>query len=144
MDGKLKSLVSQVFTEFNETNGFELKISSEKGFIEFESELFTVKLERYRDELYVYLYKYGSDEINLFNLVNYLHQGTLSEVRSNYFRREEYIESRWKSQARYIVEVLNKNFEEIRKFYRARDYHQLVKDVEAFVVRSNPDLFQKG
>lgn len=60
--------------------------------IELSCDVFNVKLEKYRREIYITLYKSGhiEDEINLFNILQYIKKDSLSKVPvSNFFSEEK-------------------------------------------------------
>jgi hypothetical protein len=73
MKSNFAKYVSQYFDEFIKNNLFIKQYELDDGqsyIVEFSTDLFVVKIEKYRKEFYVTLYKigYSDEEINLFNL----------------------------------------------------------------------------
>jgi hypothetical protein len=80
-----------------EIYGFKIKEEINDGryyMIEYSSIDFVIKIEKYFRELYVSLYRLSdpNNEINLFNLLEYLKQGNINVSKSEYFHKEKDIE----------------------------------------------------
>lgn len=72
-DSFAKLIEKYGFNKVNEVN------EGQSYWIEYRSNTFGIKIEKYRREFYTSLYKTGTDkEIDLFNLLRYLNKGSLN------------------------------------------------------------------
>lgn len=131
-----------------EIYGFSIKDELNDGqsyFIEYSSETIVIKLEKYRREFYVTLYKLNNPdkEINLFNLLDYVNQTKSNAPKAEYFRNEKDIEECYKKQLNYISNLIYDNYDAINDFFTIDNYESKVADLEKFIMKKYPDLFRK-
>ena len=109
-----QNFVNYIYEFFNkliELYDFKIKAELNEGqsyLIEYESKDFSIKIEKYFREFYVSLYKLDDleNEINLFNLLEYLKQGATDSPRSEYFHKEKDIEICYRNQLEYISTII--------------------------------------
>jgi hypothetical protein len=112
-------------------------------FIEFGSTTVSLKLEKYRREIYVYLYKptLPNNGINLFLLLQFLSKDTASKTESNYFTKILNSEENYKMQVQWIAMVLKSNIDKIIEFFLAPDIDEKIQEVNRYVMSKYPKLF---
>lgn len=112
--------------------------------VEYKSDSFVIKIIKYRREFYLTLYKSENpkNEINLFNLLQYLNK-TTEIPKSNYFTDENEIDESYRKQLNYLSTCLYENFEEINVFFSNKSYESKVVDLENFMINKYPNLFKK-
>lgn len=110
--------------------------------IEFTTDLFAIKFEKYRRGVYVTLHKIGYPnlEINLFNLLNYL--GISSEA--NYFIEEKNPDECYKNQINYITSIFEQNYPTIYNFFKAENYAESYRKLNEYLIQRYPELFKKA
>ena len=140
--------ISISFKKFVEKYGFVQQKEERDGqmyLVEYASSLFVIELETYRREVYASLRKTGIEDswINLFNLLAYLGQSSTDVPKSNYYSEEKNVDERYCKQVEYITRVIEENILAIIEFFGAKDYPSKYADVEAFVIKRNPELFKK-
>lgn len=136
------------FKNLIDVYGFNIKEELNEGdssFILYSSNIFVIKLEKYRHEFYVTLHKLNvSDkEINLFNLLDYINQAKLNAPRAEYFKNEKNIDECYKKQLNYISNLIYDNYDEINDFFSSDNYEFNFADLENYIVNKYPDLFGK-
>lgn len=107
--------IHEFFIRLTESFGFQIKteLDEEQSFmIEYSSEIYIIKIEKYLREFYVTLYKIDKPdiEINLFNLLEYLKQGEKQIPKSDYFRLEKDINECYRKQLLHLSSVLFENY----------------------------------
>ncbi len=86
--------------------------------VEYGSNIFVIKIEKYRREFYVTLFKTSSkQEVNLFNLLSYLNKESKESPKSEYFNDEVNMEESYRKQLDHISATICNNFEIINFFY---------------------------
>lgn len=115
-------------------------------FAEYSSEHFVVKLVTYRREIYVTLYKAGNpdEEINLFNLLNYLNQKNSTTVESEYFPSETNLEECYRKQLKHIAYTVESHFKEIYDFFTCENIELEYSALEKYMLMTYPNLFSRG
>jgi hypothetical protein len=111
--------------------------------MEFDSKIFNIKIEKYRNEFYTTLCKinYPNDEINLYNLLDYIFKTDNNDrVFSNYFDEFTDFES-YKLQIKYISDLIYDNFNAINNFFNNEDYMFKYEDLRKFIIMKYPDIF---
>ncbi|HET9058204.1 MAG TPA: hypothetical protein VFN30_15270 [Chitinophagaceae bacterium] len=146
------SFVKYIYEYFEKLiERFGLKKQNEQGdgqsySVEYSSDIFVVRLEKYRREFYATLYKIGhsDDEINLFNLLQYLNKdATPKAPEAKYFPEESNIDECYRKQLRYITDVVCENFTELNDFFREGNYESKVKDIKRFMMEKYPELYKR-
>lgn len=112
--------------------------------IEYSSDAFVIKLEKYRREFYVALYKTGYPDkgVDLFNLLNYLNQTSSDVPKYKYFEEEQDLDERYKKQFNYISDIIDDNFAVINDFFKSGDYELKMADIRKFMLNKYPNLFK--
>jgi hypothetical protein len=126
-------------------HGFKIKTEINDGryyLIEYSSIDFVIKIEKYFRELYVSLYKLSdpNNEINLFNLLEYLKQGN-NVPKSKYFHEEKDLEECYRKQLMYISNVFYENFIAINDYFSSNNYALNIVDMKNFRKNKYPELY---
>jgi hypothetical protein len=130
------------------TYGFkkQKEINDSRGYysIEYYSPDMTLKIESYRRELYLTLYKNSIPnlEIEIFNLLNYLYRNSENFFQAEFFRHEKNIEESYRKQIEYSSRVLALNFDTIVNFFRDQNYEKEAANLREYLLKKNPDLFK--
>jgi hypothetical protein len=145
---ELKRVVSTCFTSLVEQYGLrqqEEETEGETYSIKYVSHCFVIRLETYRHEFYVTLYKadVSEKEIGLFNLLAYLIHPPSTAPVAEYFHNEENIVERYRKQLTHVATAIENNFEAISLFFNSVNYESNVADVEQFVIARYPGLFKR-
>lgn len=148
MEKKIIRYVQFFFKNLIEAYGFNIKEELNEGesyFILYSSDVFVIKLEKYRHEFYVTLHKLNvpDKEVNLFNLLDYIHQNKLNKPRAEYFKNEKNIDECYKKQLNYISNLIDDNYDEINDFFSGDNYEFNFADLENYIIKKYPDLFGK-
>lgn len=148
MKQNFQKYIYSYFAKLVEKYGFkkENEQTDEQSYsIEYCSNIFVIKLEKYRREFYATLYKTGNknNEINLFNLLSYLNQASLNVSEAEYFRNEKDIEESYRKQLNHISTTIYKNFDGINNFFSSGDYESKVAEIRKFMLNKYPELFKK-
>lgn len=149
MKFSMKSNVLQYVHEYFERIGFKKQneLDDDQSYsVEYTSDVFVVKLEKYRREFYVTLYRTGhpDDEIGLFNLLQYLNKGVPEAFEANYFSDESNIDECYRKQLQYLSATVQENLTAISEFFRIGDYDLKIKAVQKFMMEKYPQLFKKN
>lgn len=148
MSQNFQKYIYESFAKLVEQYGFrkENELNDDQSYsIEYCSNTFVLKLEKYRRDFYATVYKtgYQDKEINLFNLLIYLNQNTKNIPQFDYFQEGINIEEYYREQFSYISTTLYKNFEEINDFFSSGDYESKFNDINKFMIDRYPNLFKK-
>lgn len=146
-----QNFVNYIYEFFNkliELYDFKIKAELNEGqsyLIEYESKDFSIKIEKYFREFYVSLYKLDDleNEINLFNLLEYLKQGATDSPRSEYFHKEKDIEICYRNQLEYISTIIYNNFPAISSFFCSVTFKSNVLAFERYWENKHPELYKK-
>lgn len=120
---------------------------NESYYIEYSSNSFGIKLEKYHREVYATLYRldYPKKEINLFNLLNFLNQNRDSNyITSNYFDKEKDINKCYKMQLKNLSMIIYENFDLLNDFFNSENYLSNFENVEKFMINKYPAFFKKS
>lgn len=137
------------FSKLIEEHGFSKndEIDTDGSYsIEYSSKSFVIRIEKYRRELYVVLYRPGNEKskANLFNLLQYINKDILDKVtESNYFRDETDLEESYKKQLNHISSAIYENYDSINDFYSSPDLDLRLEDLKTFMINRYPNLFGK-
>ncbi len=123
-------------------------------FVVFSTKTFAVKVVEYRRELYAWLHRvdhpdeevdlYTDDEIDLYNLIEYLNQNSSNVPKSNYFVDEVDLEECYRKQIKLITSTISDFFPQLDEFFNREEYNSELENIDRFVVERNPDLFGKS
>ena len=113
--------------------------------IEFTSQSITIKIEKYRRELYCYVYRTGDikTEVHLFNLLRYLLQEKLAPNSLHYFSEIGDMTESLRLQAELISSRIKENYKAISSFFYDPSYKSNLSKLNSFLVKENPKLFLK-
>ncbi|GAA4314329.1 hypothetical protein [Compostibacter hankyongensis] len=134
-----------LFKRLIEVYGFQIKTELNEGqyyMIEYSSDNFIIKIEKYFREFYSTLYKIDKpdSEINLFNLLEYLKQGNAQVPKSEYFRKEKNIEECYKKQLAHISAVIYDNYD----FFHKKNYELKMMEFEKYWRKEHPEFYKKA
>ena len=136
------------FSKLVEKYGFHKStelIDEQSYSVEYRSNNFVIKLEKYRREFYVTLYKtgYSNKGVNLFNLLKFLKKASSDVPMSKYFKEEKDMEECYKKQLNYISNTIYDNFIAINDFFKSGNYESKLMDIEKFMLNKYPELFKR-
>lgn len=139
--------VYQYFKNLIELYGFHIikEFKDEQSYlIEYSSDDFVIKIEKYYREFYPTIYKIGkpNSEINFFNLLEYLKKGNVEIPVSNYFHKEKDIEECYKKQLAHISSVIIENLDLIFNFFNKDKYETNVLEFEKYWKSKHPELYK--
>ena len=139
--------VKESFNKLINLYSFRLKQEINDGqtySIDFSSKDFVIKVEKYFREFYVSLHKITDPDngINLFNLLEYLKEGTVNVPKSEYFRKEKDIEECYKKQLNHISTVIYENYSLISDFFSNDDYEIKILEFEKYWKNKHPEFYQ--
>ena len=112
--------------------------------IEYSSDCFVFKIDQYYREFYLSLYKPGKSggTVDLYNLIDYLFQGSSVVVESKYFSEEETLNECYKKQFKYLADTVYSYYSAICDFFSAVDFESKMKDIDRFMINKYPNLFK--
>lgn len=145
----LDEYVQSYFRFLTEDYNFieSVSVSDGQAFqVEFCSKAVNVKIEKYRREIYVNLYKPSNpnNEMNLFVLLQFLHEKTdRKTIASNYFSDVNDIGECFRLQIQDVATALKSNIDDIMSFFLSEDFENKIYDVNRFVIDHHPELFPK-
>lgn len=148
MEQSFIKYIYEFFKRLIEIYGFKIKTELNDGqsyMIEYSTGGFVIKIEKYFHEFYATLYKINmpDSEINLFNLLDYLKQGSKEIPSSEYFRKDKDIEECYKKQLAHISTVINENFDLIDDFFNEGRYELNIIEFEKYWKSKYPELYNK-
>lgn len=148
MEKSFIKYIHEFFKQLIELHGLTLNTEQQEGqsyMIEYSSDNFVIKIEKYFREFYIYIYKMTEPEkeINLFNLLEYLKQGDAQVPRSEYFRNEKDIEECYKKQLNHISQIINENYNLINDFFNGNDFELKMDEFENYWKDKHPELYNK-
>lgn len=149
MEQSFIKYIYEFFKRLVEVYGIKMKTELKEGqsyMIEYSSGGFVIKIEKYFREFYSTLYKMNmpDNEINLFNLLEYLKQGSEEIPSSEYFRKEKDIEECYRKQLYHISTVIYENFDLIDDFFNEAKYELNVIEFEKYWKIKHPELYNKA
>lgn len=149
MDQEFLKYIHDCFAKLIEGHEFskENEVNDGQSYsVEYHSNIFGIKLEKYRREFYATLYKTGNpdSEVNLFNLLHYLNKGSSNVPEAEYFRDENDIKECYRKQLKHISTTIYKNFSAINEFFVNRNLDSELVNIQKFILNRYPDLFKKS
>lgn len=149
MEQSFVKYINEFFRKLIEIHNLSIKFELNEGqsyMIEYSSKHFVIKIEKYFREFYVTIYKVNkaNNEINLFNLLEYLRQDDLKVPKSNYFRKEKNIEECYRKQLNHISSVIYENYSLINNFFGSVNYEAMVVDFEIYWKNRHPELYKRS
>ncbi|HOF16647.1 MAG TPA: hypothetical protein PLF32_02420 [Bacteroidales bacterium] len=118
----------------------------ESLWIEYQSKNFIIKIEKYRRDFYIILYKIGfcDDGINLFNLLRYLNINISEfEYYNETFDDIKALNDYYKERLNFISTALFSNFEIIDKFFIEKNYKSNLEKINNYMIKEYPNLFKR-
>jgi hypothetical protein len=148
MEKQFTNMVGDCFKALAEKYGFnqETEINDGQTYsVEYGSDSFVIKLEKYRHEFYASLYKTGTSdmEVNLNNLLAYLHLDSSIVPVFEYCRDETDLEECYRKQLIHISTAIYNNYAILNEFFCTGTYALKVEAVRAFMLRKYPALFKR-
>lgn len=127
MSSRLNIFIEQFFELKIKNEGINLQrvqFNSLNSNIEYKFQNFRIKIETYFKEIYITLFneRYRKDEINLFNLLEFLNQKNEIYPTSNYFHNEKDIDICIKKQLLFLSQILIESFIQITEFFNDSKY----------------------
>lgn len=149
MEQAFLKYIYKFFKNLIEVYGFKTKTELNEGqsyLIEYSSDNFIIKIQKYFREFYVTLYKLNKPdyEINLFNLLEYLRKGDRQVPKSEYFHDEKDIEECYRKQFAHISSVVYDNYKLINDFFRESEYELNTMEFEKFWKDKHPEFYKKS
>jgi hypothetical protein len=146
----MKQIIKNInlyFDKLVEEYGFRIKYKSDDNqnyTIEYSSEVFVIKLENYFKEFYVSVYKIenSQNEINLFNLLEYLLNDN-NAPKSNYYHEEKNMNECYRKQLKHISTIIYNNYELIDSFFKSKNYETNIANLEKYMLNKYPSLFKR-
>lgn len=114
--------------------------------IEYQSENFIIKIEKYRRDFDIILYKIGfcDDGINLFNLLRYLNVNISEfEYYNEAFNDIKALNDYYKKRLNFISTALFSNFEIIDNFFIEKNYKSNLEKINNYMIKEYPNLFKR-
>lgn len=147
MEQNFIKYIYEFFKKLIEVYGFRIKHELNDGqsyTIKYSSKDFVIKIEKYFREFYVSLYKISDTDngINLFNLLEYLKQGSTDVPKSEYFRKEKDIEECYRKQLYHISSAIYENYALINDFFSGNNYELKIAEFEKYWKNEHPELYQ--
>ncbi|GAA4314533.1 hypothetical protein [Compostibacter hankyongensis] len=114
--------------------------------VEYSSDNFVIKIEKYFREFYTSIYKINKpdDEINLFNLLEYLKWDDAKADKSAYFRNEKDLEECYKKQLKHISSIIYENYNLINDFFSSDEYELKMAEFEWYWKNKHPEFYKKA
>ncbi len=140
---------NEPFGRLIEIYGFKIKAELNEGesyMIEYNSKDFVIKIENYFREFNTSLYKINrpDDEINLFNLFEYLIQGDDNIPKSEYFRKEKDIQECYRKQLNHTSSVIYENYGLISDFFSDNNYELKMIEFKMYWSNKYPKFYNKS
>lgn len=137
------------FKKMVEVYGFQKQAELDEGqsyIVEYSSDDFTIKIEKYFREFYttVYKVKKPDSEMNLFNLLEYLKQGDTEIPKSEYFQKEESIDECYRKQIAHISYVIYDNYYGVKDFFREDGYDLSMTKFEEYWKNKHPEFYKNA
>ena len=147
MEQNFVKYIHEFFEKLVEHFQFKIKkelIQEQSYVIEYISKNFVIKIEKYFREFYARLYEINdlNNEINLFNLLEYLNQGSINVFKSEYFRNEKNLEECYRKQLEHISSAAYTNFFLINDFFSQDKYKLKIADFEKYWKNKHPELYK--
>lgn len=147
MKHEILKYLYEAFAKLEKNYGFQRsnEFNDEQSYsVEYSSDIFVIKLEKYRREFYSILFKTGhpDDAINLFNLLTFLDAGS-DPSTFNYFVEEKDLEENYYKQFKEISDIVDNNFVQINDFFKSKNYRSKLREIDKFMQNRNPNLFKK-
>jgi hypothetical protein len=135
------------FEKLMKVYSFKIKSEINEGqtyMIEYSSTDFVIKIEKYFREFYVTMYKVNdeSNEINLFNLLEFVKQNDLNTPKSKYFRTEKNLEVCYKEQLKYLSTVIYDHYAIIIDFFCNDNYESRLAEFDKYWQDKHPELYR--
>lgn len=135
------------FEKLMKVYSFKIKSEINEGqtyMIEYSSTDFVIKIEKYFREFYVTLYKVNdeSNEINLFNLLEFVKQKDLNISKSKYFPTGKNLEECYKVQLKYMSTVIYDHYDIIIDFFCNGNYKSRLAEFNKYWQDKHPELYR--
>lgn len=129
--------------------GFRIKteLNEEQSYmIEYSSNNFIIKIEKYFREFYVSLYKTNEPDkgIELFNLLEYLKRNDTDVPKPGNFLKEKDIEECYRKQFEEISRMFFANYEAINAFFGVDNFDKRFADMRKYRQNKYPELYKKS
>jgi hypothetical protein len=146
-----QTFIKYIYTFFRkliETYKFKIRTELNEGdfyMIEYSSDNFVIKIEKYFREFYVTFHKTNSpnSEINLFNLLDYLKNGDEQIVKSEYFHNEKEVNECYKKQFAHLSSTIYNNYELISDFFSEEKHELNMIKFEKYWKSKYPNFYNK-
>ncbi len=127
--------------------GFEIKsefISDESYLMEYISESYVIKMEKYHREFYpsVYFLFDRDNEINFFNLLGFLKQGSSDIPKSEFFRKEKDIGECYRKQLNHISIAIYDSLDLLNGFFSKENYKKNALEFHSYWKSKHPELYR--
>jgi hypothetical protein len=147
MEERYLNYIREFFNKLIEIYGFKIEMELKEGqsyAIVFASINFAIKIEKYFREFNVTLYKLNDQDngVELFNLLEYIKQGTENIPESDYYRNEKDIDECFRKQLKYISNVIYENYQFINDYFNNNNYESNIVELNRFRRNKYPELYK--
>ncbi len=151
MEQKFIKYICELSKNLIERYGFKIKTELNDGqsyMIEYSSENFEIRIEKYFREFYVSLYELNNPDngIELFNLLeylNYLNPGAANVPEEECFLKEKDLDECYKKQFRHISTVIYDNYNVINDFFSGENVDAKFADLRKYRRDKYPELYRR-
>ncbi|QYJ68234.1 hypothetical protein [Flavobacterium litorale] len=132
-----------LITKFNFNVKNEM-ISDESYLVEYASENYVIRIEKYNREFYPTVYSINDldNKINFFNLAGFLNQSDSNTPKSEFFRKEKEIEECYKKQLNHISNAIYSHLHLLDYFFSEDKYNKNVLKFHRYWKNKHPELYK--
>ncbi len=125
-------LDDQRFTIINES------LSDNEFGVVYQSSNIQMRLVSYHGEIYVYVSPTFDleNEASLFNIVNFIHRDSNTEIEPNFAKS-------YSKQAKFIAYTLKENMSKLEVFFCEKNFGERSKALSEYMTRKYPELFER-
>lgn len=147
MNEIIKRYIDDFFGALISKFDFEIKsqvVSDESFLMEYVSESYVIKIEKYHREFYPSVYSLSDheNEINLFNLLGFLKQDDSNAPKSEFFRKEKNIEECYWKQLNHISSAIYDNLNLLDDFFFEDMYKRNALKFHNYWKSKHPELYR--
>ena len=147
MNETIKKYTKYYFGALISKYGFKKKsktLNDESCLIEYISESYAVKVEKYHREFYPTVYSLTDveNEIGIFNLLGFLKREERDIPKSDFFRNEKDIEEIYRKQLIHISSAIFENLDSLNDFFSRDKYKENVMEFHCYWKGKHPELYK--
>lgn len=147
MNEIIKKYTDDFFGTLISKFSFEIKseiISDESYLMEYVSESYVIKMEKYYREFYPSVYSLcdQDNEINFFNLLGFLKQEGSNTLKSEFFRKEKDIGECYRKQLNYVSSAIYDSLDLLHDFFSKDKYKENALEFHRYWKSKHPELYR--